>query len=44
MKKNKKRGFGKFLLGAAVGTGLGMLFAPKKVFESYNTNSPVLKK
>lgn len=32
MKKNSK-GFGKFLLGAAVGTGLGMLFAPKKGVE-----------
>lgn len=30
MSKNKKRGFGKFLLGAALGTGIGMLFAPKK--------------
>lgn len=26
----KKIGFGKFLAGALVGTGLGMLFAPKK--------------
>lgn len=30
MSKNKKIGFGKFLLGAALGTGIGMLFAPKK--------------
>lgn len=30
MSKNKKKGFGKFLLGAALGTGIGMLFAPKK--------------
>lgn len=30
MSKNKKRGFGKFLLGAALGTGIGMLFSPKK--------------
>ncbi len=27
---SKKRGFGKFLAGAAVGAGLGLLFAPKK--------------
>lgn len=26
MSKNKKSGFGKFLLGAGIGTGLGMLF------------------
>ncbi len=32
MKKRlmSKRGFGKFLLGAGIGAGLGMLFAPKK--------------
>lgn len=30
MSKTKKRNFGKFLLGAALGTGIGMLFAPKK--------------
>lgn len=27
---NKKGGFGKFLTGAAIGAGLGLLFAPKK--------------
>jgi len=27
---SKKKGFGKFLLGASVGVGIGMLFAPKK--------------
>ena len=27
---SKKSGLGKFVLGAAVGTGLGILFAPKK--------------
>ena len=26
---NKKSGFGKFLAGAALGAGLGILFAPK---------------
>ena len=26
-----KKGAGKFVLGAAVGAGLGLLFAPKKV-------------
>ena len=30
MKKNKKSGLGKLLFGAAIGTGIGMLFAPKK--------------
>lgn len=30
MSKNKKSGFGKLLFGAAIGTGIGMLFAPKK--------------
>ena len=34
MKKNKKKGLGKFLFGAAIGTGLGMLFAPKKGEET----------
>ena len=39
MKKNKdknkkKKGFGKFLLGAAVGAGIGILFAPKKGSET----------
>ena len=29
MKKNKKSGLGKFLLGAGVGVGLGMLFTKK---------------
>ena len=28
-----RRGFGKFLLGAGIGAGLGMLFAPKKGAE-----------
>ena len=30
---NKKSGFGKFLAGAAIGAGLGLLFAPKKGSE-----------
>ena len=30
MSKDKKLGLGKFVLGAAVGAGLGILFAPKK--------------
>lgn len=34
MKKNKKRGFGKFLLGAGIGAGLGVLFAPKAGSET----------
>ena len=29
MKKNNKKGIGKFLVGLGVGAGLGMLFAPK---------------
>lgn len=33
-KENKKRGFGKFLLGAGIGAGLGILFAPKKGSET----------
>jgi len=33
MKKDKK-GFGKFFAGLAVGTGLGILFAPKKGSET----------
>lgn len=36
MSKNKKKrsGFGKFLAGAAIGAGLGILFAPKKGSET----------
>ena len=35
MSKDKKhRGFGKFLAGAAIGAGLGVLFAPKKGSET----------
>jgi len=34
MSKNKKSGFGKFVLGALVGAGLGVLFAPKKGSET----------
>ena len=34
MSKIKKSGMGKFVLGAAVGAGLGMLFAPKKGSET----------
>ena len=36
MSKDEKRsgGFGKFLLGAAVGVGIGVLFAPKKGSET----------
>ncbi|MBR1417030.1 MAG: YtxH domain-containing protein [Bacilli bacterium] len=30
----KKKGFGKFILGAAVGAGLGVLFAPKSGEET----------
>ena len=29
MKKNKKSGAGKFVLGATIGTALGLLFAPR---------------
>ncbi|MEG0026407.1 MAG: YtxH domain-containing protein [Bacilli bacterium] len=29
-----KKGFGKFFVGAAIGTGLGILFAPKKGSET----------
>ena len=31
---SKKKGFGRFLTGALVGVGLGVLFAPKKGSET----------
>ena len=34
MSKDKKSGIGKFIAGAAVGAGLGILFAPKKGRET----------
>ncbi len=34
MSKEKKSGLGKFIAGAAVGAGLGILFAPKKGSET----------
>ena len=33
-KDNKKKGLGGFLIGAAIGAGLGILFAPKKGSET----------
>jgi len=33
-KNTKKTGFGKFILGAAVGSAIGLLFAPKKGSET----------
>ena len=33
-KDNKKSGLGKLLAGVAIGTGLGILFAPKKGEET----------
>lgn len=34
MNKDKKSGLGKFVVGAAIGAGLGVLFAPKKGTET----------
>ena len=34
MSKERKSGFGKFLLGAGIGVGLGILFAPKSGKET----------
>ena len=34
MGKEKKSGFGKFLVGLGVGAGIGMLFAPKSGKET----------
>ena len=34
MSKEKKSGLGKFVAGAAIGAGLGILFAPRKVSET----------
>ncbi len=34
MSKSKKSGMGKFVAGAAIGAGLGVLFAPKKGSET----------
>ncbi len=42
-KENKKSGFGKFLTGAALGAGLGILFAPKSGKETREDISKKLK-
>ena len=34
MNKEKKSGLGKFIAGAAIGAGLGILFAPRKGSET----------
>ena len=33
-KEKKKSGLGKFIAGVAIGTGIGVLFAPKKGSET----------
>ena len=42
-KESKGRGFGKFLTGAAIGIGLGVLFAPKSGKETRDDISKKLK-